>query len=273
MSQQFDLVAFIKELFANKDLQNYFASDPKGALEEYGLTNVSAADIKEALSVVGAGKGDAPAVGQHESAVSYIDRTIVHNKWVDDRDVTIDKSIHQNIDTHGGKLVQNFDDHSVYAIGDGSIAAAGGISNSKLVTGDNNTVGNGNIDGNGNIVGEGNQAIQGHGNAAGFGEGAVSTADIDGDLKLEDGAAFGNGGSTAVNNSDSSTNASHNSTTKTNVENSGNKTTDNSQDGSHNTDTETTSETHNTTEGSHNTHESHETHESHSILDSFNIHI
>lgn len=275
MSEQFDLVKFIEELFGNRDLQAFFASDPKGALAEYGLHDVSAAEIKDALSVVGAGKGmgEAPEVAHHESAVSYVERIVTTNKYIDARETNIDKSIHQNIDTHGGKVVQNFDDHSVYAIGDGSVAAGGDIKDSTVVTGDNNQVGDHNIKGNGNVSGEGNKVINGDDNAAGFGQGQVNSTDIDGSLKLGEGAAFGSGGSTAVNNSDSSTNGSNNTHTKTELDNVGNKTTDNSLEDSQNSDTHTTSETHHSETGSHNTHESHETHESHSILDSLNVHL
>lgn len=268
MAEPLTLLEFVKALFTNPQLRDFYESNPQAALGQCGLGHLTPADVTDALTIVRdetTHDYTAPAAPR----VEYRDHHVT-NEYVDNRDTFIDKSIHQKIDTDGGDLYQRFDDHSVYAIGDGSIATGGSIKDSTLVTGNGNTAGDGNIKGHQNIVGDENKAIQGDDNTGGFGDGAVNSTDVKGDVSLEDGAAFGNGGTTGVNNANSSVNGSHNSATKTEVDHSGNKTTDNSLHDSQNHESLTTSETDNTVENSYNQSESHANHSHSTVQESHN---
>ena len=101
--------------------------------------------------------------------------TYVTNNYIDDRDTTVDNSVNQQIDTHGGNFDQDIDVHSTVASGDGAVAAGGDIDHSTITTGDHNQVGDGNVAGNGNVVGDHNQAVTGDRDTTSFGHGDATT--------------------------------------------------------------------------------------------------
>ncbi|MFD4369730.1 IniB N-terminal domain-containing protein [Rhodococcus sp. NPDC058521] len=99
-----------------------------------------------------------------------------------------DQSVHQDIDTDGGDLTQEFNQKAANANGDGAVAttedatgintgesgaAVGGDNRGPIVTGDDNQVGDGNAKGEGNITGDrsGNTdnstEVDGNGNSVG----------------------------------------------------------------------------------------------------------
>jgi hypothetical protein len=49
MAESLSLLEFLKELLTNVQLRDYFAEDPQGALHEYGLDDLSPADVHDAL--------------------------------------------------------------------------------------------------------------------------------------------------------------------------------------------------------------------------------
>jgi hypothetical protein len=225
MAESMSLMEFIHELLTNADFRTWFAAEPQAALHEVGLDNVSPHDVQDALTLVDDSQsadfsrhydtGDnhigggstvhhsAPAPQGHESAAEYVNRYITNN-YIDDRDTTVDNSVNQQIDTHGGNFDQDIDVHSVVASGDGAVAAGGGISGSTITTGHDNQVGDGNVRGDGNVVGDGNHAVTGDGNTTSFGAGNATSTDVHGDVNVGDGGAFASGGSASVDNSDNS---------------------------------------------------------------------
>ena len=219
-----DLVAFITELFSHHDLRAAFSEDPQGTLHNAGLDNVSPADIHDALALCAgeeSGSGHhatsfappppppvhhdyATPAQSHEAAVQYLNSYIT-NTFVDDRDTTVDNSVHQSVDTHGGNFDQDLDIHSTTASGDGAVAVGGDVDHSPITTGDNNQVGDNNVHGDGNVVGDNNQVVSGDHNTTGFGDGDVSSTTVGGNVTVGAGGAFGSGsGDVHVDNTDNS---------------------------------------------------------------------
>ncbi|MFC4946864.1 IniB N-terminal domain-containing protein [Pseudonocardia sp. GCM10023141] len=242
MAEPLTLLEFVKELLTDGHLREWFAENPHAALNQYGLGHLTPADVSDALVLVqdsqtadfsrdyhtgdnGIGSWAAPAHdggGHAAGGIEYVDNYVTHN-FVNDHDTIIDQSRNQNFDTHGGDFYQDLDNHSVTASGDGSVATAGDIRNSDVLTGSGNTLGNGNVAGNGNVVGNNNHAVNGSDNTTSFGSGDAGSTSIHGPLDIGHGAAFNSGGGDAlVDNSDNS------------LHNVGNALTDNSQVGSHN---------------------------------------
>jgi hypothetical protein len=276
MAESLSLLEFLKELLTNVQLRDYFAEDPQGALHEYGLDDLSPADVHDALVLAEdnqtadfsrnydtghnsvqftpppppAHHSYATPAESHEAAVQYLNNYVTNN-YVDDRDTTVDNSINQQIDTHGGDFDQDIDVHSTVASGDGAVAAGDDISGSTITTGDDNQVGDGNIRGDGNVVGDGNHAVTGSDNTTAFGNGNATSTDVGGDVNVGEGGAFASGGSAAVDNSDNSrhdvgndnsdhsVNDSFKDQSDHSVHDSGNTSLDQSEHGSNNTDTET----------------------------------
>ena len=283
MSNDFDLVKFIQELLHNSDLRAYFAKDPSAALHEYGLDHLSASDVQQALVVVNnhdedvdfsrhyGNDGHAPAAHGHESAAEYIQRVFTTNNYTTNHTTVLDQSINQKIDTHGGSFHQNIDNHSVNATGDGSVAAGGDISDSRIVTGDHNTVGDGNVKGDGNVVGQGNHAVTGDSNTTAFGQGSAGSTSVDGPVKIGDGASFNSGsGTTGINNSDHSQDNVGNNSSDHSTDHSNNAWNDSSQHGSHNDSSDHSNHSDYSQDHVGNDLSNHSDHSDHSILDSFN---
>ena len=230
MSLQTTLIEFIKQLLGTGSesiqLRDYFAKDPQGALNEYGLGHLTPEDVHDAMVLVqdndtvsfdrhydtGAhfgstsnwlGTAAAPPAsewhqpgrdgghdghrgwdggGKHHDPAEHV-REHVTNNYVtnnyDDRDTIVDNSVNQNIDTHGGNVHQSFDNNSVTASGDGSVAAGHDISGSTVTTGDDN------------VVGQGNNVVKGDGNTTAFGSGSAAKVDH---VSADNGGAVSVGG-------------------------------------------------------------------------------
>ena len=105
---------------------------------------------------------------EHEAAVEYINR-YVSNDYDADRDSNTDNFLEQDV-RNSGIFDQDVDVDSLVASGDGSVVADDGITDSAVVSGDENQVGAGNLSGDNNVVGNDNNAIGGDGNTAAFGQ-------------------------------------------------------------------------------------------------------
>jgi hypothetical protein len=233
MTTSTSLIDFLMSLLRDPEALAAYQDDPSGYLASCGLSNVSPADVHDALVLlednqtadfsrdhnVGTHVAPPPPVPHHAPGVSEHDATIQYlNNYITNNFVT-DNSINQQIDTDGGDFDQDLDVHNATANGAGSVAVGGDVSDSPITTGDGNTVGDGNVRGNGNItgdgndgnltgsgdgnvVGNGNQAVTGDHNTTAFGGGDATNV---GDVSVGDGGAFGVGsGSVAVDNSDNS---------------------------------------------------------------------
>ncbi len=254
MAETLSLLEFIQRLFTDEELRELFNREPDQALEQHGLSDLSEADVRDALVLVddsqtadfsrdydtggnsidwsdsdvgshnrydGDGGGhDGDHDGGHQAAVEHLSRFVTNN-FIDDRDTTVDNSINQQIDNRGGIFDQDLDVDSNVASGDGAVATDD-VSGSNIVTGDENLIGDDNIVGDGNITGDNAQVVSGDGNTTSFGEGDASSVNVGDDLTLGDGSGFATGGSSVgIDNSDNS------------IEDSGN--TDNSVEDSFNT--------------------------------------
>jgi hypothetical protein len=178
-----------------------------------------------------------PGESDHEAAVRYLNTYITENH-IDDRDTITDNSINQQIDTGGGDFEQDIDIDSTVASGDGSVAAGDDIEDSEIVTGDGNTVGDDNVSGDdntvgddnvsgeNNVVGDGNETVNGDDNTTSFGDGDATSAEIDGDVTVDDGSSFAIGGNSSVDSSDNSDDDTYTDNSDNSVEDSFNETTD-----------------------------------------------
>jgi hypothetical protein len=219
------LMEFILNLLSDDEARQDFADNPDKALDDAGLGDLSADDVRDALELMhddsqsadfsrefNSGGNEinvaAPAPVHHdddggsESAAEYINNYITQN-YIDDRDTNIDNSTNIQADTGGGDFNADIDVDSTVASGDGAVAAGDDIEDSTITTGNDNIVGDNNIEGDGNtsISGDGNAAVIGDGNTTGFGDGDVSSTEIDGDVSVDDGSSFAIGGSSSVDNS------------------------------------------------------------------------
>jgi hypothetical protein len=276
MSQPMSLLEFLRELFTNVQMRDYFLEDPHGALEEHGLGHLSPADVHDALvliedtqtadfsrdyntgdnSLAVATPPPPPAHfdgDDHEAAVQYLNNYITNN-YVTDNDTIVDNSVNQQIDTGGGDFEQDIDIDSVVASGDGAVAAGDDIEDSTIVTGDDNLVGEGNVRGDGNVIGDNNQAVTGDDNTTSFGSGDASSTEVGGDVNVGAGGAFSSGGDAEGGyDVDGSFNETETTNTST-VE----------YDDSFNQDNDTTSNSHNETETSSSV-DSHDETENHTL--------
>jgi hypothetical protein len=294
MAENISLLEFVRELLSNAGLREWFAEDPEQAMAHYGLDDVDAHDVHDALTLVSddqkadfsreydtgdnhlGGGHHAPEPHGHESAAEYVTRYITHN-YVDDRDTIVDHSVNQQIDTHGGDFDQDIDVHSVVASGDGAVAAGGDIDGSTITTGNGNQVGDGNVSGDGNVVGDGNRAVTGDHNTTAFGNGDATSTDVHGDVEVGDGAAFASGGNASVDNSDNSQHDVGNRWTDSSVNDSFHDTSDHSVNDSFNADVDASTNdsfndnSENTAEHSFNDESDNSRHTDNSVEDSFNL--
>jgi hypothetical protein len=242
------LMEFLRSILFDDEARQEFAENPEKALDEAGLEHLSADDVHDALALMQEDNQEADfsrgndtggneiniaapepvnhhhdgGDGDGESAVEYINRYITNN-YVDDRDTNIDNSVNQQIDTGGGDFDQDIDIDSTVASGDGAVAAGDDIEDSNVVSGDGNTVGDGNIDGDGNVTGDGNSTVNGDGNTTSFGDGDATSAEINGDVSLDDGSSFAIGGSSSTESTDNSVEDSFNDNSEHSVEDSFNE--------------------------------------------------
>jgi len=205
MAQPMTLLEFLRELTTNEQARDLYAANPEATLSQYGLDNLSPADVHDALVLIEdnetaqytAGHFDAQfapppvpmgyAGSEHEAAVEYINR-YVSNDYDADRDSNADNLLEQNV-RNSGIFDQDVDVDSLGASGDGSVAAGDGITDSAVVSGDENQVGAGNLSGDNNVVGTGNDTIGGDGNTAAFGEGEANRAAFE-DVEVSHGGAL-----------------------------------------------------------------------------------
>ena len=255
MAETLSLLEFIQKLFTDDELRDLFRENPDQALADNGLSDLSEADVRDALVLVDDSQtadfsrnydtggnsidfsdanfgsrnsydgdddddDDDGGGGGHQAAVEHLSRFITNN-FVDDRDTTVDNSINQQIDTDGGDFDQDIDVDSNVASGDGAVAADD-ITDSNVVTGDDNVVGDGNVTGDDNVIGDDNQVVSGDGNTTSFGEGDATSTDIGGDLTVGAGGGFSTGGDTTIDNSDNSVDIEDSFNTDNSVNDSGN---------------------------------------------------
>ena len=287
------LIEFVHELLSSSDLRTWFAQDPHAALDEYGLGHLTTADVNDALVLVEdtqtadfsrsydfGGKHSSSSDEHHDGGghgkgdVQYKDSYVTHD-YVSEVRTVIDQSTNQTIDTHGKNFYQDLDNHSVNAIGNGAVATGGDIDGSSVVTGSHNTVGDGNVSGDHNVVGSGNHAVTGDNDTTAFGNGSANSVDVDGPVKVGDGAAFNSGsGTTALDNSDNSKHDVDNNSSDYSQDHVGNHWTDASQHGSNNNSSDHSDNSDHSQDHVGNDLSDHSDHSDHSVVDSFlNHHI
>ncbi len=225
-----NLIDLILRLLNNPEALAEFKANPDAVLASCGATDVSPADVHDALVLTDDEHHHTPpppppphphpGESEHAAAIRYIN-SYVTNNYVDDRDTNVDNSVNQQIDTGGGNLDQNIHTSSVTASGDGAVAAGGDIDGSQVTTGNGNQVGDGNIKGDGNIQGSGDQVVSGDHNTTAFGTGAANNADIDHASVSNGGALSVGGAATGAQNTADSHNATHTSdSTSTDIDHS-----------------------------------------------------
>ena len=231
------LLDWISNLLNDSDARDAFDNDPRGYAEEHGFHNLSGGDVHDALSLLADSDYSHSDYGHrsypeprdwdsnhHDSGAHYLRSYINdHNDSWDRGDTDIDNSVHQSIDTGGGRdwdrgrdwdddrhdhgghhndggdFHQVIDNDPVVASGRGSVAAGGDIRDSTITSG------------NGNVVGDHNQAVTGDGNTTAFGSGDATNAHL-GHTSVGDGGAISIGGDAHGSNTDNDTNTSvHNS--------------------------------------------------------------
>jgi hypothetical protein len=206
MAEPMTLLEFLRELMANEQARDLYAANPEATLSQSGLDNLSPADVHDALVLIEdnetaqytAGHFDAqfstpPPVpmsytgSEHEAAVEYINR-YVSNDYDGDWDSNRDNFLEQDV-RNSGIFDQDVDVDSLVASGDGSVVADDGITNSAVVSGDENQVGAGNLSGDNNVVGNGNNPVSGDGNTAAFGNGDANRSALE-DVDISHGGAL-----------------------------------------------------------------------------------
>jgi hypothetical protein len=205
MAQPMTLLEFLRELTTNEQARDLYAANPEATLSQYGLDNLSPADVHDALVLIEdnetaqytAGHFDAqfstpPAPmsytgSEHEAAVEYINR-YVSNDYDADRDSNADDFLEQDV-RNSGIFDQDVDVDSLVASGDSSVVADDGITDSAVVSGDENQVGAGNLSGDNNVVGNDNNAIGGDGNTTAFGNGDANRSALE-DVGISHGGAL-----------------------------------------------------------------------------------
>lgn len=211
-----NLLELLTSLFTDPAAKAAFTQDPQAFLANCGLDHLSTEDVHDAIVLAGDNQsGDfsrhtqthhaaahwapppppahhQPGETDHDTAVRYLN-SYVTNNYTDSHDTITDKSVNQQIDNRFGHLDQHFDDHTVTASGPGSVAAGGDIENSKIATGNDDTIGNN------------DHVLHGSGNTAAFGSGAATTLN---DVTLDHSAlsTHGNATNTTTENNEHLTN-------------------------------------------------------------------
>ncbi|WP_433285705.1 hypothetical protein ACQPZQ_28395 [Pseudonocardia sp. CA-142604] len=205
MAQPMTLLEFLRELTVNEQARDLYAANPEATLSQYGLDNLSPADVRDALVLIEdnetaqytAGHFDAQfttppvpvsyAGSEHEAAVEYINR-YVSNDYDSDRDSDAGHFLDQNV-RNSGIFDQDVDVDALGASGNGAVVADDGITDSAVVSGDENQVGAGNLSGDNNVVGNGNAAVGGDGNTIAFGDGDANKSALE-DVGISHGGAL-----------------------------------------------------------------------------------
>lgn len=123
------LIEFILSLLRDPSAVAEFEEDPDAALARAGLSDICAEDVRSVVPVIVdrpdvAPKPPLPPRDRPEPppVIKEI-MTVSNNFHIDNRSVIVDQSVNQNIFTEGGDLTQVFDQESVMAFGDDSLAA------------------------------------------------------------------------------------------------------------------------------------------------------
>ncbi|GAA4704493.1 hypothetical protein GCM10023215_50220 [Pseudonocardia yuanmonensis] len=192
------LLDLLMNLLRDPAEQQAFLADPSGYLQECGLADLSAEDVRDAVTLAadnphhdwdGHGHHELPPAppvhhhghgghsghdaDPHAEAADYL-RTYITTTFVDDRRTFLDQSFHQDIDTHGGDVDQRIDLHQTTASGDDAVAV-GGDDRAPVATGDHA------------VAGWGDDVVDGDDDTASFGSGPAvdqsgATADHGGAL-------------------------------------------------------------------------------------------
>ncbi len=194
MATTSSLLDWILSLLRDPAEQAAFQADPSGYAADHGFSDLSAADVHDALCLAGDNESQSwrgghdghvhfppPRHYDHgESGTHYLRSYITNNYTsIDERSTNIDNSVHERVDTHGGDFSQNIHNDPVVASGDGAVAAGHDIRDSTLTTGDRN------------VVGDNNHAVTGDHDTTAFGSGAATNARFDH-------ASFGDGAATSI---------------------------------------------------------------------------
>lgn len=202
------LLDWILRLFRDPEARAAFQDDPRGFAAENGFDHVSAADFRDALSLIADSRsasydhygnhdrgGDdrgaearpvhyppPPHPDHNDDGPRYLSTYITNNyETIEKHETNVDNSVHQDIDTGGGDFSQVIDNDPVVASGDGAVAAGGDIEGSTITTGE------------GNVVGDGNHAVTGDDSTTAFGSGDATNADLS-DSRFGSGSAVSFGG-------------------------------------------------------------------------------
>jgi hypothetical protein len=263
VADNLSILEFLQKMIDDVGLRDWFADEPQAALSHYGLRDVSAEDVRDAIvladdsqtadfsrsvdngfhGTVGAAAAHHASHSEgghsegHREAVEHLSRYVTNN-FVDDRDTDVDDSVNQQIRTHGGDVDQDIETHSTVASGDGAVAAGDDIRDSTITSGDDNQVGFGNIRGDNNVQGDNNHLVHGDGNTTAFGDGDATSAELD-HVDVSGGGALSVAGPAAgdQHNIDSHNETSTDIRNETHIEDSGNNTSDLTQDSNNHTDT------------------------------------
>jgi len=283
VAESLSILEFLQKMIDDVGLRDWFADDPQAALSHYGLRDVSAEDVRDAIvladdsqtadfsrSVDNGFHGTVGAAAAHHSgggghhegghseghreAVEHLSRYVTNN-FVDDRDTDVDDSVNQQIRTHGGDVDQDIETHSTTASGDGAVAAGGDIRDSLVTSGDDNQIGTGNIRGDNNVQGDDNNLVHGDGNTTAFGNGDATSAELD-HVDVSGGGALSVAGDA---NGIQANQDSHNETTtdirnETHIEDSGNTTTENTANSHNDTDFRSETDSHDQSHTDFNSH-------------------
>jgi hypothetical protein len=208
-----NLLEWILSLLRDPEARADFLADPNGYANDHGFSNLSSADVHDALCLASDNDHAHSDHGVHYPAPKHYDhnsddhdgshylRNYITNNYtqIDEHNTYVDDSVHQNIDTDGGDFHQTIDNDPVIASGDGAVAAGGDIRDSTVTTGD------------GNVVGDGNHAVTGDNNTTAFGSGNATNADL-GNSHFGDGGSLSIGGDASGHNENNDTStAVHNS--------------------------------------------------------------
>jgi hypothetical protein len=210
MTTSSSLLDWILSLLRDPEARADFSADPHGYAADQGFDNLSADDVRDALTLIADNQSSGydhhgghathmpppPSTHQDGDGATYLNNYVTNNyTTVEDHETNIDNSIHQNIDTDGGDFHQVIDNDPVVASGEGAVATGRDIEDSTITNGD------------GNVIGDGNQVVTGDDNTTAFGSGDATSASFD-DVRVDDGGSLSVGGDSSGYNSDNDTTTS-----------------------------------------------------------------